>query len=617
MGAAARGHGPELLRLATAGDAQDGKSTLIGRLLREANPLPGDQGEGLDLARVTDGLRAERERGGAVDVAWRHLATPRRRFIIADTPGAERYTRNMATGASTADLALILVDAQRGVLTQTRRHGFIAALLGVPHVVVAVNKMDLAGWSQEAFEAVREEYNDFAARLAIRDLSYVPVSALHGDNVARPGTSMPWYRGVPLLTHLESIEVVSDRNLVDLRFPVQRAVRPHRDFHGCSGTVASGVVRPGDAVTVLPGGRRTRVRRILGFERELDRAFPPLAVTLELEDHVDVERGDMLAHPNNVPRTARELEAMLVWMDDAPLRAGRVYLLKHATSWVRAAVSTLRYRVNPNTLHREEASQLRLNEIGRATLQLFKPVFCDDYRKNRQTGSFILVDPDTRATAAAGMIVERAVRAAPAAEERAASTNISWHASKVAAAERQKLLGQRPATVWLTGLSAAGKSSLAFEIERRLLAGGRACYVLDGDNVRHGLSRDLDFSPAARAENIRRVAEVAKLFNDAGLIVVTAFISPYREDRELARRIVGADRFVEVFVDAPLEVCERRDPRGLYRRARAGEIGDFTGVSAPYEPPEAPQLRVPTDRLDMEAAAALLYDYVAARCFGT
>jgi bifunctional enzyme CysN/CysC len=609
----------DLLRFSTAGSVDDGKSTLIGRLLHDSKALLDDQLAAVsksgapDFALITDGLRAEREQGITIDVAYRHFATRRRRFIIADTPGHEQYTRNMATGASTADLALVLIDARLGVLTQTRRHGFIASLLGVPHIVVVVNKMDLAGWSQAKFDAIRDDYNDFAARLSIRDLSYIPISALLGDNVTRPSSHMPWYKGVPLLEKLESVEVVSDRNLVDLRFPVQRVVRPNQNFRGYSGSVASGVVKAGDEVVALPSGRRSKVRRIVIMGGELARAYPPQSVTLELADDIDLSRGDMLAHPNNVPRAAREVEAMLVWMGDAPLQAGRVYFVKHATNWVRGTVASLRYKVNPDSLHREQATELKLNEIGRVSLQLFKPLYHDDYRRNRQTGSFILVDADSNATVAAGMIVERAVKAP--AEMPASSTNVTWQASKVGAAERSALLKQEPATIWLTGLSASGKSTLAFELERRLLAAGHACYVLDGDNVRHGLSRDLDFSPAARSENIRRVAEVAKLFNDAGLVVITSFISPYREDRELARKVVGSGRFAEVFVDAPLAVCEQRDPRGLYKKARAGGIGDFTGVSAPYEAPEAPQLRVATDKLELKAAVDLLYEYVAGRCF--
>jgi len=591
----------DLLRFSTAGSVDDGKSTLIGRLLHDSKSLLDDQLAAVsksgkpDFALITDGLRAEREQGITIDVAYRHFATARRRFIIADTPGHEQYTRNMATGASTADLALVLIDARLGVLTQTRRHGFIASLLGVPHIVVVVNKMDLVAWSQAKFDAIRDDYNDFAARLSIRDLSYIPISALLGDNVTRASSHMPWYKGVPLLEKLEAVEVVSDRNLVDLRFPVQRVVRPNQNFRGYSGSVASGVVKAGDEVVALPSGRRSKVRRIVTMGGELARAYPPQSVTLELADDIDLSRGDMLAHPNNVPRAAREVEAMLVWMGDAPLQAGRVYFVKHATNWVRGTAS-LRYKVNPDSLHREQATELKLNEIGRVSLQLFKPLYHDDYRKNRQTGSFILVDADSNATVAAGML-HFALRRAH---------NIHRQPLEVSRETHAALKGQKPAVLWFTGLSGSGKSTIANLVEKRLAARGRHTFLLDGDNVRHGLNRDLGFTEADRIENVRRVGEVARLMADAGLIVLTAFISPFRAERDLVRKMLPEDEFIEIFVDTPLAEAEKRDPKGLYAKARAGEIKNFTGIDSPYEVPDDAEIVIDTTAMSADEAADII-----------
>jgi bifunctional enzyme CysN/CysC len=615
---------PDLLRFTTAGSVDDGKSTLIGRLLHDADALYEDHLEALrkaagrtgelDFSLVTDGLRAEREQSITIDVAYRYFATPKRRFIIADTPGHEQYTRNMATGASTADLAVVLIDARLGVLTQSKRHGFIASLLGVPRVVVAVNKMDLMGYEERVFEGIREDYEAFATRLGFSDLTFIPISALKGDNVVAKSGRMPWYQGVPLLTHLENVYVGGDANLIDFRFPVQRVARADQDFRGYSGQVASGVVRRGDEIVVLPSGMRSRVERIVTFDGELDYAFPPLSVTLCLEDQIDISRGDLIAHPNNVPRMERAVEAMMVWMGDEPLKAGRNYLLKHTTNTVKASCTAIVYRVDPDNLHRDAAPQLQLNDIGRVRLTLFKLIPVDEYQKNRAMGSLILIDPVTNATVGAGMIIERL--AAPAARsllDERVSLNVAWHPGKVSGTERTRLLGHEPVTIWMTGLSGSGKSTLAFELERRLVAAGHACFVLDGDNVRHGLNRDLGFSPGDRRENIRRVAEVAKLMNDAGVIVITAFISPYAEDRETARSIIGAGRFVETFLAADLATCERRDPKGLYAKARAGLVMEFTGVSAPYEPPTAPDLLLETGSTGVEECVARLFEVVAAR----
>ena len=589
----------------------DGKSTLIGRLLHDSKNIYEDHlaslakdsikagREEIDFALLTDGLKAEREQGITIDVAYRHFATPKRRFIIADTPGHEQYTRNMVTGASTANLAIILIDARNGVLTQSKRHGFIASLLGIPHLVVAVNKMDLVDYSQAAFEAVRDEYREFCAKLPARDVIFIPISAFYGDNVVTRGENMPWYEGTPLLSHLETVHIASDQNLIDFRFPVQYVLRPNQDFRGFCGTVASGVVRVGDEVVALPSGKTSRVQRIVAAGDDVEHAFPPQSVAICLEDEIDISRGDMIAHPANLPWLASEVEALLIWMDTEPLKLNRQYVIKHTTRTVRGRISELKYKIDPNTLHRQPASSLALNEIGRINMQLLRPILCDEYASNRQTGSFIVIDPQTNFTVAAGMVIDRSHRYEIAGTP-AAAGNITRHVGQVSAEERERLFGHRPVTIWLTGLSGSGKSTLAYALEKRLTEDGHACYVLDGDNIRHGLNRDLGFSPDDRCENIRRVAEVAKLMNEAGLIVVTSFISPFRADRAAAKQIIGESRFSEVFVDASLEVCESRDPKGLYAKARKGEIPEFTGISSPYEAPEAPSLVVETGRVSIE-----------------
>jgi bifunctional enzyme CysN/CysC len=503
----------------------------------------------------------------------------------------------MATGASTADLAVILIDARKGVLIQSKRHAFIGSLLGIKHMVVAVNKMDLVGYSEKTFRKIVEDFDDFSERLNVPDIVYIPVSALKGDNVVKRSPRMAWYDGPTLLGHLESVHILSDRNLIDLRLPVQLVLRPNMDFRGYCGRLASGVVRRGDEILALPSQRRTRVRSIVSYDGEAAYAFAPQSITLTLEDEIDLARGDMLVHPANLPQIRREIEAILVWMDREPLSLGKVYWIKHTTQLFKCSVAHLQFRIDPGTLSRRAATKLNLNDIGRVTVQCFRTVFCDEYAKNRQTGSFILIDPITHATAASGMIIERGkLPAMVRPEEKAESGRrfIHRHDGTVSAKEREGLLGQRPATVWMTGLSGSGKSTVAYEVEKTLMAAGRLCYVLDGDNVRHGLNRDLGFSPQERSENIRRVAEVARLFNEAGVIVITAFISPYREDREQARKIIGADRFIEVYLEAPIDVCEKRDPKGLYEKARAGLITEFTGVNAPYEAPEKPDILLKT-----------------------
>lgn len=613
----------DLLRFLTAGSVDDGKSTLIGRLLYDSKMIYEDQlaalqkdsvlhgttGDDFDPALLTDGLKAEREQGITIDVAYRYFSTDKRNFIICDAPGHEQYTRNMATGASHCDLAIILIDAEHGVMPQTKRHSFISSLLGIRHFVVAVNKMDLVGYSEARFLEIRRDYEAFAAKLEVADVHFTPISALKGDNVVERSGNMPWHKGAPLLAYLEDVQVASDRNLIDFRFPVQYVLRPDATFRGFSGTVSSGIVRKGDDVVVLPAGRRTRVSSIVTFDGEREEAFAPMAVTLTTEDEVDISRGDMLAHVNNVPEVRTEFEAMLVWMHEVPLKAGNNYLLKSTTSTVPATVECLRYRYDIHTLRREDASTFDLNHIGRTAIRVHRPFCHDAYSRNRRTGAFVLIDRLTNATVAAGMILEQSPGsgttfpdARRAAQDGVASRNITREGSLVSGEERRNLLGHGSATVWLTGLSGSGKSTIAKALEKRLVADGALAYILDGDNVRHGLNRDLGFSPEDRTENIRRIAEVAALMNNAGVLVITAFISPYREDRENARKIIGEDQFIEVFLDVPADICEQRDPKGLYKRARAGEIQGFTGIDAPYEAPETPSIALDTSRHTVEEA---------------
>ncbi|MGV9745292.1 adenylyl-sulfate kinase [Rhodococcus zopfii] len=599
-----------MVRIATAGSVDDGKSTLIGRLLFDSKAVFEDQldavartsrargAEHTDLALLTDGLRAEREQGITIDVAYRYFATPHRSFVIADTPGHEQYTRNMVTGASTADLALILVDARKGILEQTRRHAFLSSLLGVPHLVLCVNKMDLVDWSQDRFDEICDEFRRFAAKLEIHDLSFVPISALQGDNVVGRTMNMPWYEGTSLLHHLEQVHIGSDHNLIDARMPVQYVIRPDGDFRGYVGTVASGVFKPGDEVVALPSGFGTRVKRLWGPGGEpLDHAFADVAVCVELEDERDIGRGDMLCRPNNRPLVGTEIDAMVCWLTErSNLDPEARYTLLHTTKAVHARAVRLDYRLDVNSLHRDEAATtLGLNEIGRVQLRTQQPLLFDPYRRNRTTGSFILVDEVTGNTVAAGMITGPTL----------AETRAVWHPGEVARADRVTT-GR---TVWLTGLSASGKSTIAAELERRLLAAGVPAYRLDGDNLRHGLNADLGFGPEDRAENVRRVGAVAQLMADAGLVAICSLISPYRADRDRIRQ-QHADAgipFVEVFVDTPLADCEARDPKGMYARARAGEITGFTGVDDPYEPPRSPDLVLrPSDGDPVAQAARIM-----------
>lgn len=619
--------GKELLRFSTAGSVDDGKSTMIGRMLCDSKNIYLDQLASvkrvsgqinneleIDYALFTDGLKAEREQGITIDVAYRYFSTPRRKFIIADTPGHEQYTRNMATGASTANLAIVLIDARKGVLPQSKRHAFIASLLGIPHILVAVNKMDLVDYDEAVFQAIRDDFRRFAAKLMIPDLRFIPVSALHGDNLLTRSERTPWYRGESLMDILESITIVNDRNLVDLRFPVQLVLRPHLDFRGYAGTVASGVIRKGEPVLVLPSMKMTRVKAIHSWEGELEAAFPPLSVTVTLEDEIDISRGDMLVHRHNLPRNERRFEAMVVWMSDTPLDPTRQYLIKHTTRTVKATVDKIMYRVDVNSLTRSNDTQsLRLNEIGRVIFSAAQPLFYDPYTKNRATGSFILIDTISNNTMGAGMMIDREPPEQMTARmDKPAVVDVAMvpRRSRVSAAERSLRLKQKPVTLWLTGLVGAGKTELAFELEARLFAAGAVPVVLDGENMRLGLSRDLDFSEANRTEHLRRVGEVCRMFNDSGLIAIGAFTSPTADGRRGAAEVIGRERFLEIHVSSPLEWCRAHDSSGLYEKAERGELPNFPGVHAPYEVPEHPALVLPLHETGIPAAAERILTFL-------
>jgi len=600
----------DLLRLTTAGSVDDGKSTLIGRLLLDSKAILEDQWEAvtraskqrgdpyLDLALLTDGLRAEREQGITIDVAYRFFSTPRRKFIIADTPGHIQYTRNMVTGASTAELAIVLIDARNGVVTQSKRHGFLASLLQTPHILVAVNKMDLVDYSQAVFQAIVDEYRAFASKLTVQDITFIPISALQGDNVVNKSQTMPWYDGSTLLHHLENVNVGSSRNLVDFRFPVQMALRPHQDFRGFAGQIVSGTIACGEEVVVLPSGKTSSVRTITTLEGDLAEAVAGDSVVISLADEIDVSRGDMIVRRHNLPQSASQFECILCWMSEEPLNIRASYILQHTTRQVRAFVATLNYRIDVDTLHREQAETLHLNDIARVQVTTTQPLFYDPYQINRATGGFILIDPFTNNTVAAGMIRRRAQDLddlASAEPERRKSSNVVWEGSALTQAMREERNGHKGAVLWFTGLSGSGKSTIARLLERRLFAAGIHTFYLDGDTVRHGLNGDLGFTAEDRKENIRRVAEVARLAFEHGHIVICTFISPFAADRNFARSLLPAGLFLELYVKCDLEVVKRRDPKGLYARALRGEIAEFTGISSPYEAPEAADLVVETD----------------------
>ena len=609
-----------MLRFITCGSVDDGKSTLIGRLLYDSKMIfedqlaaleadskkSGTQGDAIDFALLVDGLAAEREQGITIDVAYRFFATEKRKFIVADTPGHEQYTRNMVTGASTADLAVILIDARKGVLTQTRRHSYLAHLLGIRHLVLAVNKMDLVEYSQERFDEIVADYRAFANSIGIEDFLAIPISGLAGDNIAGPSENTPWYDGPVLIHHLETVEVNVEHALeAPFRMPVQWVNRPNLDFRGYSGQISSGKISPGDSVRVVPSGRTSTVSRIVtmtkdGRDGDLDEAQAGQSVTLVLADEVDCSRGDVIAVSDAPPQVSDQFEATLVWMDPSELLPGRSYLMKLGTQTVTATIGTLKHQVNVNTMEEMPAKVLELNGIGVLELSTDSPVVFEAYGENRDLGGFILIDRITNATVAAGMLHFSLRRA----------QNIHWQATTVDRAAHANLKNQTPMVLWFTGLSGSGKSTIANEVEKRLHLMNRHTFLLDGDNVRHGLNKDLGFTDAARVENIRRVGEVSKLMVDAGLIVLTAFISPFRAERRMVREMLPEGEFVEIFVDTPLEVAEERDVKGLYKKARAGELKNFTGIDSPYEPPRKPEIRVNTTEMSPAEAAAKIVDWM-------
>jgi bifunctional enzyme CysN/CysC len=601
-------HHKSLLRFITCGSVDDGKSTLIGRLLYSSQLLfedqlaalevdsrrIGTQGDGLDFALLLDGLAAEREQGITIDVAYRFFSTDTRKYIVADTPGHEQYTRNMVTGASTADCAVILVDARKGVLTQTRRHSYLVSLLGIHHVAVAVNKMDLVDFSRERFREIEGDYREFGAQLGLEEITVIPMSALRGDNVVERSEGMSWYRGPTLMEYLETVEVDQERMQdAPFRLPVQWVNRPTSDFRGFTGTIAGGSVEPRDRVVVLPRGQETTVDRIVAFDGDLERAVAGQAVTLTLSDEIDVSRGDVIAPVDSPAQVGDQFEATVVWMAEEPLLRGRTYLMRVGTKTVAATVAPLKYKLDVDTLDRIAANELELNAIGVVNLELSEPIAFDPYAENRDTGGFILIDRVTNHTVGAGLL-QFALRR---------SHNVRWQSVEVDRAARAGLKAQQPFVVWLTGLPGAGKSSIANAVERRLLALGRHTYMLDGDNLRRGLSKDLGFTDADRAENNRRAAEVAKVLTDAGLVVIAAFVSPFRADRATTRALFGEDEFLEVHVDVPLAVAAERDTKGLYAKAREGGLRNLTGAGGTYEPPEHPDIHLDMTTLGIEEAA--------------
>ena len=599
-----------LLRFITCGSVDDGKSTLIGRLLHDTKLLfddqlaalekdsvrHGTQGDEIDFALLVDGLAAEREQGITIDVAYRYFSTDKRKFIVADCPGHEQYTRNMATGASTADLAIVLVDARKGLLTQTRRHSYIVSLLGIRHVLLAVNKMDLVDYDRAVFDDIVAGYRELAASVGIPSVQCIPLSALKGDNMLEPSAAMPWYDGPTLLDHLESVDVDRGAGTTAMRMPVQWVCRPNHEFRGFAGTLAAGSVRPGDDVVVLPSGRRSRVARIVTADGDLEQAFRGQPVVLTLADEIDVSRGDVLAAGDAPAEVADQFAAHLLWMSDAPLLPGRPYWLKIGARTVSAQVTEIKHKVDVNTQAQLAAKHLELNEVAYCNLSLDQPIAFEAYADNRQLGAFVLIDRQTNATVCAGTLDFALRRAA----------NIHWQHLEVDKSARARAKGQQPRCLWFTGLSGAGKSTIANLVDKRLHAMGMHTYILDGDNVRHGLNKDLGFTDEDRVENIRRVAEVARLMTDAGLIVLVSFISPFQAERRMAREMFAPGEFVEVYVDTPLAIAEQRDVKGLYAKARAGKIKNFTGIDSPYEAPEKPEIHLHADRQSPEELADLV-----------
>ncbi|WP_428236206.1 sulfate adenylyltransferase subunit CysN [Gracilimonas sp.] len=614
----------DLLRFTTAGSVDDGKSTLIGRLFYDSKSIFEDQMEAIEksskssgeedvnLALLTDGLKAEREQKITIDVAYRYFATPKRKFIIADTPGHTQYTRNMVTGASTADLAIILVDASKGLLTQSRRHAFISSLLRIPHLVVAVNKMDLVGYDEKVFNEIVSEFRSFAKKLNVSDITYIPISALKGDNVVDKSENTDWYNGSTLLHHLETVKVDASDNIVDFRFPVQYVIRPNQNFRGFSGRVASGHVRPGDEITVLPSGLSSKVKKIVTRDEDLDIAYPGDSITLTIEDEIDTSRGDMIVRKNNVPAVSNEFEAYICWMNEKDMELNKQYVLQHSTRTVQVFMEDLLYRMNVDSLTREDATKLGLNEIGRVKLKTSQPIFYDPYQVNQKTGSFIIIDPATNVTIGAGMIRAGSTESKPSKDTseagikskqtRQKSPNVVWEPWNIPREEREKRNGHKASLLWFTGISGAGKSTIAKELERKLWENGKQTVLLDGDQVRHGLNGDLGFSAADRTENIRRVGEVARLFYEHGNIVICTFVSPYSKDREAAKQLFPEGDFKEVHITCDPKTAQERDPKGLYKKAQEGEISGLTGYDADYEVSDDPALTIDTDSMSVDEA---------------
>jgi bifunctional enzyme CysN/CysC len=602
----------DLLRLLTAGSVDDGKSTLIGRLLHDSKRLYDDQldalerdskrvgnaGEEIDYALLMDGLKAEREQGITIDVAYRYFSTSKRKFIIADTPGHEQYTRNMVTGASTAHLAIVLIDARKGVITQTKRHSFIISLLGIKHVIVAINKMDLVEYSADVFNEIRDDYLNFTTRLNIPDIQFVPLSALKGDNIVDRGNNMDWYTGASIMTLLETIPITADRNFVDFRFPVQSVSRPNLDFRGFAGRVASGIIRVGEGIVALPSGKTSRVKSIESMGKLVGYAFPPQSIMLTLEDEIDVSRGDMLVRTNNQPHVGRHFEAMMVWMDEDALDKNKQFMLKQTTQKVKARIDDIRYQVDVNTLQRSESDDLELNQIGRCVITVSRPLLFDSYRKNRQTGSFILIDPLTHNTSAVGMIIDRVdAEKLPSRIISESSTEITR--SQIAPKARVESYGHTPMTYWITGLHASGKNEIGYQLEKHLFDQGRKVVVLDANVLRSGLNKELGHNKVDRDENLRRVAEMAKVLNDQGLIVIAIFISPDKDTRLQIRDIVGTDRYKEIYIDTPVEICRDRDEKDLYFQAEEGNLENFPGIHIPYETGTADLVISNLDQVDV------------------
>ncbi|MEO1527011.1 MAG: sulfate adenylyltransferase subunit CysN [Planctomycetota bacterium] len=622
----------QLLRFITCGSVDDGKSTLIGRLLYDSKLVyedelakvqsdsakQGSTGGDFDPSLFMDGLKEEREQGITIDVAYRYFSTAKRKFIIADTPGHEQYTRNMATGASSANLAILMIDARKGVLTQTKRHSFIVSLLGIKHVVVAVNKMDLIDFDQQKYEAICDDYRSFATRLDLPDLHFYPISALNGDNVVDRSESMPWYNGSTLMNFLETVYIGSDRNLQDFRMPVQLVNRPDLNFRGFCGTVASGIIRKGEEIMVLPSKQTSTVKSIVTYEGELDEAFAPLSITLTLDDEIDASRGDMIVRPGNVPKSRDSIEAMLVWMDESAMVPGKTYLFKHTTQTVPGTIDTLNYKVDVNTLHRSPAPELALNEIGRVGITLSAPIHFDAYRRNRASGAFIVIDRITNATVAAGMILDKSGDGARSVwddDDAKASTGDAASVSAVSAEDRSARFGQKPATVLLTGLTGSGKTTIGVALERKLFDKGRAVSLIDGESVRRGLSRDLGFSANDRSENLRRSAHLAHRLNEAGLICIASFVAPSEEVRQKVAGVIGEDRFLVVHVATPIKVCRERDTKGQYAQADSGELINFPGVTADYQVPPNADITVDASTTSVDECCDAILDCLREKGF--